>query len=91
MIDELRDRIGHYIKQKVEENNNRYNEKEIFLKAVYDTLADVEDDHSELFLANYESPSVNLRVDGFDFVNETSVDLYLSFLFLQFKILNIYS
>ena len=87
MIDDLRNEISHYVKQKVEENNNRYNEKEIFLKAVYDTLADVEDDHSELFLANYESPSVNLRVDGFDFVNETSVDLYLS-LYSNVDILN---
>lgn len=78
MIDELRDKINHYVKQKVEENNNRHTEKEIFLKTVYDTLADVEDDHSELYLANYESPAFNLRVDGFDFVNETSVDVYLS-------------
>lgn len=78
MIEELRDRINHYVKQKVEENNNRFNEKEVFLKAVYDTLADVEDDHSELYLANYESPAFNLRVDGFDFVNETSIDLFLS-------------
>lgn len=78
MIEELRDRIIHYVKQKVEESNNRYNEKEVFLKAVYDTLADVEDDHSELYLANYESPAFNLRADGFDFVNETSIDLFLS-------------
>lgn len=78
MIEELRNRIIHYVKQKVEESNNRYNEKEVFLKAVYDTLADVEDDHSELYLANYESPAFNLRADGFDFVNETSIDLFLS-------------
>lgn len=78
MINELKDKISHYIRQKVEENNNRYNEKEIFLKTVYDTLAAVEDDHSELYLANYESPAFNLRVDGFDFVNDNSVDLYLA-------------
>ena len=59
MHDELRDKINHYIKQKVEENNNRYSEKEIFLKTVYDTLVDVEDDHSELYLSNYESPAFN--------------------------------
>ena len=78
MINELKDKISHYVKQKVEENNNRYNEKEVFLKAVYDTLADVEDDHSELYLANYEAPAFNLRVDGFDFVNDNSIDLYLA-------------
>ena len=87
MIEELKDRINHYVKQKVEENNNRYNEKEVFLKAVYDTLADVEDDHSELYLANYESPSFNLRIDGFDFVNETSIDLFLS-LYSNTEVLN---
>lgn len=78
MINELKEKINRFTRQKVEENNNRYNEKEIFLKTVYDTLADVEDDHSELYLANYESPSFNLRIDGFDFVNENSIDLYLA-------------
>jgi hypothetical protein len=78
MHDELRDKINHYIKQKVEENNNRYSEKEIFLKTVYDTLVDVEDDHSELYLSNYESPAYNLRVDGFDFVTDNLIDIYLS-------------
>lgn len=78
MHDELRDKINHYIKQKVEENNNRYSEKEIFLKTVYDTLVDVEDDHSELYLSNYESPAFNLRVDGFDFVTDNLIDIYLS-------------
>lgn len=76
--DELRDKISRYINQKIEENNNRYNEKELFLKTVYDTLADVEDDHSELFLANYDAPSFNLRVDGYDFVNDNTIDLFLS-------------
>ncbi len=78
MNDELREKINQYIKQKIIENNSRYNEKELFLRAVYDTLVDVEENHSELFLANFESPAYDLRVDGFDFVNDNSIDLYLS-------------
>ena len=78
MYNDLKDKINHYIKQKVEENNNRYSEKEIFLKTVYETLVDVEDEHSELYLANYESPSFNLRVDGFDFVTDNLIDIYIS-------------
>lgn len=78
MYNDLKDKINHYIKPKVEENNNRYSEKEIFLKTVYETLVDVEDEHSELYLANYESPSFNLRVDGFDFVTDNLIDIYIS-------------
>lgn len=76
--EDINKRIENYIKSYMDENEDGLTKKEIFLKAVYDSMAVYEDGHNEIEIINFNSEGFGIRVDAYDFIGENQIDFYIS-------------
>lgn len=72
----LKNVISSYVKQRSLEEENLF-DKDVFLKAVYETISSIEDNHSDIMICDYEHEASNMKVDAFELISDDTLILYL--------------